>query len=195
MANNPQKQIGQDQITEHLDNILDANERMIPKMPESVFKTHLLPALVGDSQEHRMDIWLEAAGSWQRPIDVVDDESGEYLFRVPPLVGEISVKAQRGGQESAFEIIMEAQRKMKAVTSQAGLEFLREKLQSRISPSGQRDQAFERWNYIFSRYGYTDLTKGLPEGTHSGSKSQTNPVSTPTRGDDDKPSVVGYDEL
>ena len=185
----------QDAITEHLDTILQTNEQMVPKMPESVFQHHLLPALVGESREHRMDIWLEAAGSWQRPIDVVDDQTGEYLFRVPSLVGDISIKRQRAGQDSAFEIIMEARRRMQTITAKAGYEFLRENLRKRIGEAGQHDKALAQWNYIFKRYGYDHLVYDPYGQITDQSQTDTQPAQQTQSKSKDKPSVEGYDEL
>lgn len=174
-----------EEIDKSFDSILSHEENDVALIPEQVFKTTILP-MIANNDETSADFqgWLIIAGSWRRPIDVTDDQSGEVLFRVPALVGENDLPIEQQGVNSAYEVIQNARRKMRTLPK-AGEEHLIRGLRPRIRVRGDLTENQKRWNYIYERYGLeTRVGDGSTEA-----KLEAGP---------DKPSnpdVVGYDEI
>lgn len=157
-----------------LDAILEQDRADVAKIPEHEFKSVLLPILVqNETEDLSFERWLDIAGSWQRPIDVLDDKSGEVLFRVPALVGRNGQPTMQRADNSAYEMIENAQRKMRVVP-RAGEEMLVRGLSERVTAEGNREAAQQAWNDIYKRYGYDYLvvsTATSSEGTSTESTS------------------------
>lgn len=77
--------------------IADLTKADVPKLPEPLFLSHIMPLLRDTSGKADVTNWLKVAGSLNRPIDVVD-AVGNVLFRVPALQGTIPTKATRDGR-------------------------------------------------------------------------------------------------
>ena len=170
-------------IDEAFDSILDYQAHDVPRITERVFKATILPMIANEDDESAdYTGWLTIAGSWRRPIDVVDDLDGTVLFRVPALVGDNDLPIAQTGSNSAFEIIQNARRKMLTVPK-AGDEHLVRGLSSRVKVKGDLTENQKRWNYIYERY-------GLAFRAGDGVDGATENVSTT-----DTPDVVGYDEI
>lgn len=180
-------------ISQHLDTILESDEQMVGRLPESLFRNYMLPALLGQGDEKLENLWLPVAGSWQRPIDVFDDETQEILFRVPALVGEVNLNDVPGGMASAYEVIMEAQRKMQTMPAKVGEEFLHRRIQRRVRPRGKHRENLRQWNWILMRYGYEHYVVD-PYGDLKKTNQQSN-TTQQSGGGNDKPEVLGYEEL
>lgn len=165
-----------------LDAILESTKTDLARITENEFKTRLLPVLTATVDDAELDIWLDIAGSWQRAIAVTDAAGENILFVVPALVGAAGKPVLQRGDNSAYELIENAQRKMRVVP-RAGDEMLINGLRERVSIDGDRKAAIQAWNYIYRRYGYTDLI--MPE---EGSDAQS------AEGAEGSKDFSGYDE-
>jgi hypothetical protein len=166
-----------------LDAILDREEKDIARISENEFKMRLLPVLVNQGDESNLQAWLAVAGTWRRQVEVLDDKTGEPLFIVPALVGGTGQPTLQTAANSAYELIENAQKKMRVVP-RAGDEMLIKGLTSRVSVAGDRQKAIDAWNYIYRRYGYDDL---VVKSNSDSTKEDEAPVKS---GSD----FSGYDE-
>lgn len=66
----------------------------VPKLPEPLFRSHILPILTDTTGKANLSNWILVAGSLNRAIDVIN-QNGEVLFRAPPLQGSITTKTER----------------------------------------------------------------------------------------------------
>lgn len=161
--------------TSAFDAILEEEERRIARVSEPFFRRELLPLIVSDDPNTSFIPWLNVAGSWSTPIDVVD-EQGQVLFRAPALVANSAMPFRQSPHNSASEIIQNASRKMEAVP-RAGIEFLKKNLTPRIRPSGDRQEALRQWAYIYRRYGYDHLIDSEQEQSSDEATTNNNPDS------------------
>lgn len=167
-----------------LDSILDRDENDVARVTESVFKANLLPVLVNNDEDGSLQTWLNIAGSWHRPVEVLDDKTGEALFTVPALVGKTGMPTLQRADNSAYDLIENAQKKMRVVP-RAGDEMLIRGLTNRVRVEGDRQKAVDTWNQIYRRYGYDDLVV----------KSITDENATSAKGNaDSSTDFSGYDE-
>jgi hypothetical protein len=143
-----------------LDAILESAKKDLAKITEKEFTAKLLPILTNTGESANLEAWLDTAGSWQRSIAVTDPTGKDVLFIVPALIGGTGKPVLQRGDNSAYELIENAQRKMRVVP-RAGDEMLINGLRERVSIDGDRAEAIKVWNYIYRRYGYTDLL--MPE--------------------------------
>ncbi len=82
------------EVAQALESIAELGRHDVPRIPETVFKNTLLPALSAPAGT-RVDLtsWLEIAGTPLRAIDVIGTD-GEVLFRVPPLMRSLPTAHQ-----------------------------------------------------------------------------------------------------
>lgn len=181
----------EENIDRSLDEILEFEESDVATITESQFKQSLLPMIASSSTDKKADfsLWLAIAGSWRRTVDVVDDKTREFLFRVPALVGKNDPPAMQSGQNSAYEVIRNAQRKMQVVPK-AGEEHLITNLRPRLKPSGDLDENRKMWQYIYQRYGLEFEVPGQTPEEKEAASSTTNEGSGKSG-----PDVVGYDDI
>lgn len=170
-------------IVRDMDNILEYDESDVPAVTENFFATTLFPILTDESSEVNFSPWLDIAGSWRRPIDVADADTGKVIFRCPALVGSNVTPKKHGASNSAFDVIEDA-RRMMANVPRAGNEKILNSLANRIVPAADHVKSIKAWNFIYERYGRLDLIRKLVvEGED---------VSTDSN--DSTPVVEGYDE-
>lgn len=168
-----------------LDAILERDENDIARIGENDFKAQLLPVLVNRGDDNNLQSWLNIAGTWRRPIEVLDDKTGEHLFLVPALVGKNDLPTLQSASNSAYDLIENAQKKMRVVP-RAGDEMLIRGLTNRVKVVGARQEATDAWNYIYRRYGYDDL---VVEGGGDTTRSEAEaPIQS-------KADFSGYDEV
>ncbi|WJJ55242.1 hypothetical protein [Xanthomonas phage RTH11] len=91
-------------VLEAMRELAEADKVEVARMSEPMFREHILPMLSAPAGA-RVDLtrWLEVAGTPLRAIDVVDDHTGETIFRVPALMRTIPTVAQ---QEVNFNTIV-----------------------------------------------------------------------------------------
>jgi hypothetical protein len=178
----------EENIDRSLDEILEFEENDVATITESQFKQSLLPMIASsNNKDADFSLWLSIAGSWRRTVDVVDDKTREFLFRVPALVGRNDPPAMQSGHNSAYEVIRNAQRKMQVVPK-AGEEHLITNLRPRLKPSGDLDENRKMWQHIYQRYG---LEFEVPGQTQEEKDASSATESSGKSG----PDVVGYDDI
>lgn len=182
--------MSEENIDKSLDDILKYEENDIATINESTFKQSLLPMIANSNQEGAdLSLWLQVAGSWRRTVDVVDDKTQEFLFRVPALVGKNDPPAMQSGHNSAYEIIRNAQRKMQVVPK-AGEEHLITNLRPRLKPSGDLEENRKMWQYIYQRYNLEFEVPGQTKAEAEAAASSKGEPGKLSGGD-----VVGYDDI
>lgn len=79
------------EFTPQLQEQLKAQAAIHPKLSEKDFIKFLLPQIVNIHGVKNVDmsIWLDIAGNPHRPIDVVDNQTKELLFTLPPLLARV----------------------------------------------------------------------------------------------------------
>ena len=173
-------------VLQAFDTILSDAEKDVARLSEPDFRTHLLPVLASEHENTSFEIWLEIAGEYRRPIDVFDPKTGEVLFRVPALVGDVIMVENESPENSAFEVAMNASRKAQVVPK-AGNEYLRREMSRFLQPTGNPTEAQRIWNDIFARYG---IVRGQQVPTTAAEPAQQKPTTTLPAEE-----VEGYDEI
>lgn len=153
----------------------------VPRVPEHLFVRHVLPIMTDQSGEVDVSVWLDLAGTVNRPMDVVD-AAGEVLFRVPPMMSHIPTRINTSAMQAINRVVLESKLKseqhprMGEVALQVGLQ--------RHQPVRRADVVTARvWNTILVRYGYQpvgDIGTAL--------------VETPTAPASDKPIFGDVDD-
>lgn len=138
-------------VTEAFRILAQADQVEVPKMPEQMFIEHLLPLLSAPAgQRVELDRWLDVAGTPLRPIDVVDNVTGEVLFRVPALMRTLPTVMQ---EEIRYaEIISEAQAHEKVMPIQAEHYLAQQLGRVRTGATLLDVETAQQWNSIRKRY-------------------------------------------
>ena len=122
----------------------------VPRIPEAVFLTALLPAL-SSPPGTRADFtaWLDIAGTPLRAIDVVGND-GAVLFRVPPLMRSLPTAHQK--DIAFFDIVQESILKGE-VHPNMGEKALDDRLRDLRTGATLLDiETARQWNSIRARY-------------------------------------------
>lgn len=129
----------------------------VPKMPEQMFIEHILPMLslpAGTAVD--LTKWLDVAGTPLRPLDIVDNTTGEVLFRVPALMRSLPTAFQQ--EINYSEIISETQAR-ENVHSVMAEKFLHQHLSNARTGATLLDvKTASEWNVIRLRYNLPPLT-------------------------------------
>lgn len=175
-----------DPVNKSFDRILHENENSAAQVTEPFFRKNLLPLIAEEHENSDLTPWLMVVGSWRRPIDVIEPQSKEILFRVPALVGENDLPFKQGPRSSVSDIVQNARRKMEAIP-RAGTEYLKDRLGRRVNIPNNRKKAAQQWLEIYRRYGLDHLIDESMEGEDDQQQMQST-----QRGDD---IFDGYEEL
>lgn len=82
------------EVAQALESIAELGRQDVPRIPEAVFKSALLPALSAPpGTQVDLTAWLDIAGTPLRAIDVAGTD-GQVLFRVPPLMRSLPTAHQ-----------------------------------------------------------------------------------------------------
>jgi hypothetical protein len=128
----------------------------VPKLPEDLFISKLLPMLADNSGKPvDVDVWLQIAGSLNRPIDVIDI-TGTVLFRVPALQRGLSTNTMRNPRYAINEIVATAEMKNK-MNPRSKEPFLLKELSGRVPTQTKDIEPLMQMNAIFKRYGYAEI--------------------------------------
>lgn len=140
------------EITEAFRVLSQADKVEVPRMPERMFIEHLLPLLSTPAgQRVELDRWLDVAGTPLRPIDIVDNVTGEVLFRLPPLMRTLPTVFQEEMRYS--EIITETQAHERVMPIR-GEAYLQQQLaRVRTGATLVDVDTANQWNSIRQRYG------------------------------------------
>jgi len=131
----------------------------IPSVPESYFKTKILPILaVPALQPTDLTFWADIAGHPMRAIRVVDDVTGEELFVAPALMRTLNSPNSDGVSLNA--VIHESKLRIDNHPA-AGEAYLAQQLSKVRHGSTLYDvESAKTWNAIRVRYGYEAQSVG-----------------------------------
>lgn len=139
------------QVELEMERLVSLSKEDVPRLPEHLFVTHLLPALTDVSGKVDLGIWLDLAGTAHRPIDVIDT-SGNILFRVPPLLRSIPTTTADSPRSSMYQILHTAELKL-AQHPVVGATYLKHSLESKNFNQKIDYDNIVAWNNILIRYG------------------------------------------
>ena len=140
------------EVTEAFRMLAQADAIEVPRMPEQMFVEHILPMLSAPAGS-KVDLtrWLDVAGTPLRAIDVVDNTSGEPLFRLPPLMRSLPTVFQE--EMKYAEIVSETQAR-EHIHATVAERYLGEHLRNVRTGATLLDvETASTWNNIRARYG------------------------------------------
>ena len=130
----------------------------VARIPEDLFREYLMPVLANRSGNQSLVRWQQLAGHVMRGIEVCDTQTGEPLFRVPPILRSINEEFTGKGSRSAYEIIRTAENKRRIVPS-LGDRHIQTHLVDQVRHVRIDSESVKAWNEILKRYGYPPLLK------------------------------------
>ena len=150
-------------VTEAFRTLASVAMNDVPTITEQFFIEHILPMLsVPAGTKTDLSRWNDIAGTPLRGIDVVDNASGEHLFRLPPLLRALPTLAQT--EVNYGNIIAEAELRTHVHPLQ-GDRYLSEQLSKARTGAPFLDiESAKVWNGIRARYGLPLLTLLGPDG-------------------------------
>lgn len=127
---------------------------IINKIPESIFVNYFLGCFIGKVHNPNWVIeWISISGSPMAEVDVINDNTGEVLFRVPGLLHTNNLFLNR--EDGAISDIFVRYNQLNNNIPSSGLKFLLEALNSKnnefLSNLNLTDVS-NRWSAIFNRY-------------------------------------------
>lgn len=133
-------------------------EKDVPKLPEPLFISHILPILTDQSGAADLSNWLAVAGTPNRPIDVVDG-IGNVLFRVPALQRTVRTVTLRDERPNYGNLVTHAElmRKNSPIAADA---WLKQALDKTVPKGGVDLEPVHQLNEIFKRYNLPLLPVG-----------------------------------
>lgn len=144
-------QIDPDEL-EALNTIIAGREAKIRRIPESTFIERLLPILMSNELVDKR-YWFEVTGGELLPVDVVNSNTGEIMFRVPSLVPSYGSPTKG---RTMYDIISTAAQKHRVMPPVAE-KYLNNELDQyfqrsdKTAPNGGKSDA-EMWKFIYSTY-------------------------------------------
>jgi hypothetical protein len=131
----------------------------VSKLPEKVFNQTFLPYFTGqksiEENPEILKIWISIAGNPGSSVDIIDNNSDDVLFRVPPLYNTDFVQPPTGGSIPYEGIIHEFQEKS-ASSPKLGNAFLKNVLDTTkkiiVTNNNHVEEYKEMWNKIFDYY-------------------------------------------
>ena len=138
------------------------NKESVNKLPEHVFVDFFLPYFSGklnlkDSEEP-ITKWIGIAGSPTKEVDIIDNNTGEILFRVPSLINTTKLNVTKNDRRIASsEILAMSARKADSGIPGNVESYLMSvyplKIQQIIKENDVDKDDLDKWKYIFNRYG------------------------------------------
>ena len=138
------------------------NKESVNKLPEHVFVDFFLPYFSGklnlkDSEEP-ITKWIGVAGTPTKEVDIIDNNTGEVLFRVPSLINTTKLNITKNDRRIASsEILAMSARKADSGIPGNVESYLMSvyplKIQQIINGNEINKTDLGRWKYIFNRYG------------------------------------------
>lgn len=128
-------------------------------LPESIFKNYFLPLFLGLRNDgatlNWMAQWVSIAGSPMSEVVIIDDNTKQELFRVPPIFNTTSLYMTKteGDLGDIFKRFFD----IKTNNPMAGLSFLLAGLEQKtidLTTSIDHGGILDRWVAIITRYGY-----------------------------------------
>ncbi len=138
-------------VTEAFRVLAGADEIDVPKMPEQIFVEHILPMLSAPAgAQMDMTKWLDVAGTPLRAIDVVDNVTGQPLFRLPPLMRSLPTVYQ--AEVNFHSMIVDAQAHERNHPNMGERYLDRELSKVRTGATLMDVETAKQWNAIRARY-------------------------------------------
>ena len=130
-------------------------------LPESFFKEHFLPFFSGvipvNNKNKMLTYWIGIAGTPTNEVDIVDDNTGELLFTVPPVVNTTSLNVKASVRGESYWSMLDHHSLLSNNAPHLADSFLNKALESKINADGDVvsniEVASDKWNIIFKRYG------------------------------------------
>lgn len=164
-----------------INSLATAHKTAAVAVSENVFKRDILPMLTKVDNERPFTQLLDIIGSWYAPIDVMDDDSGDFLFKVPPLLRSINSKFDTN---SSISNILDTAHQKASIMQQLGDVHITKELTEKFVHETVDVSDVVAWNNILKRYGIEPIIKDLPDIAPSD-------VSVKT----EIPQVVEYEEI
>ncbi|HWT39885.1 MAG TPA: hypothetical protein VN081_01235 [Dongiaceae bacterium] len=166
-------------------------------LPEPVFVEHILPLIAGsiDGRPVDLDLWTSLAGCTFRGFDVTNPNTGEVLYRCPPihrtLPSGMGARTVRTSQFNLSEITKNAMNISQNAPRKAR-QFLDESLSRKVPHVGIDIDRAMAYDTILKRYGYPGL--GLPDSVMNVTtgKPGTSGSKTPA---EDKPAIENFGDF
>lgn len=118
---------------------------------EKDFVKYFLPLFASTEKNAPVAEWLHVAGNAHAPVNVM--RGTEFLFQVPPLLGDAAFISIMGGREHSISEIVATAQRMADISPNYGENHLREALDGRVVDSHPDVEKAKQWNLIFDRYG------------------------------------------
>lgn len=139
-----------------MDTLIQGAREDAASISESVFKRKILPVLTNWQGKQNLYHWHDIAGHALRPIDVYDDNTREFLFRVPPILRTFSAVKKRENTPSTFEVMKQAEQKRRVIPAAGDKHLTEQMAQSTVLVKKSGDD-IQQWNNILKRYGLNFL--------------------------------------
>ena len=153
VAINPENQIFVKKALQAIDVLEQITVEDAARVPEPIFKEHILPMLVDRRKAHDLTFWQQIAGNVFRPLDIVDPKNNSVLFRCPSVLRMINVRITKGGRDSVYEIVKTSDQKSKIIPA-LGDKHINEALTHRFYHHPVNIDDILNWNKILTHYGY-----------------------------------------
>lgn len=174
-------------INSDLNNI-SAND--IKQIPEDVFVSGFLKMFTGEEvmSPDLPAVWSAIAGNPYMPVDVVDRDTGEILYRVPAIYERNAVDMKSDRSMPSILHVYISYRQIAGISPVQAAKYLEKELASRNQSSNfDTSENIRLWNIIFERY--SKPTIGTDE---NGKPIMTSKVSIASGEDAEGPGLV-YD--
>lgn len=146
-----------------MDQLAKLTEQSIPRVKESLFKSRYLPILLAKGQKVDMQYWLEVSNSPYQAVIVVDDRTGEELFKVPPILKSGDIFKNTTGKTSMYEVLSTAKKK-EAILPRMGTVYLENEVNNRLNNTVNTNDEVKAWVEILKRYGI-EINAMVNDGT------------------------------
>lgn len=129
--------------------ILEGSKEAKPYIPEHFFVDIFLPMFAGEV-EMDMQKWLLVAEHPHNAVEVLNQNNGEVLFTVPPMMRDVSLDSRKNGY-AINEMVSDAINKGR-LSPRMGNKYLESNLTDRLLKAAPTLDDIDTWNEIFARY-------------------------------------------
>lgn len=145
-------------------------EAPVNKLPEKVFESTFLPYFTGkkslDENPDILKIWISIAGNPGAAVDVMDNNTDDVLFRVPPLYNTDFIHSPANFSIPYSGIINEFEQKT-ATSPTMGEKFLKNILDNTqkmvVTSDNHVEEYKEMWNKVFEFYNIKETKENKTE--------------------------------
>lgn len=130
-------------------------------IPEMVFKEYFLDYFKGVDRDANSPVllkWLELAGGPYNEVMVIDDKTGEALYKVPAVYAKPIVDTKQLADVSFNNVLSEFNLRSNRIHAD-GLNYLNQELTGIDVEVGDKSVTTSRWRGIFKKYHTGPKTK------------------------------------